>query len=114
MSGLVVGKEDDEKMLTLRLNELSVDYAGSTMNRGRRRRRTTTITTTTTTVPKKIITARSYQNSNLDGCKRTNRKRRQGWESMYISSFAGTGGFASEDEEGNDEESKRETWFVIC
>lgn len=91
-------------MLTLRLNELSVDYAGSTMNRGRRRRRTTTITTTKTTVPKKIITARSYQNSNLDGCKRTNRKRRQGWESknppLFISSFAGKGGFASEDEEG--------------
>ena len=90
-------------MLTLRLNELSVD-AGSTMNRGRRRRRTTTITTTTTTVPKNIITARSYQNSNLDGCKRTNRKRRQGWESknppLFISSFAGKGGFASEDEEG--------------
>ena len=91
-------------MLTLRLNELSVDYTGSTMNRGRRRRRTTTITTTTTIVPKKIITARSYQNSNLDGCKRTNRKRRQGWESknppLFISSFAGKGGFASEDEEG--------------
>ena len=90
-------------MLTLRLNELSVD-AGSTMKRGRRRRRTTTITTTTTTVPKNIITARSYQNSNLDGCKRTNRKRRQGWESknppLFISSFAGKGGFASEDEEG--------------
>ena len=39
---------------TLRLNELSADYAGSTMNRGRRRRRTTTTTTTTTTVPRKL------------------------------------------------------------